>query len=275
MKRLRGWRAIGPAGTLGLSVILFMLAIAALGPIMLPTDPDAISLSETLQPPSWAHPIGTDELGRDVLVRLLHGGRVSLAVGIGTAVLAVGFGALVGAVAGYSGGWLDEIISRVVDLFLSFPLVVVALVLSAFMNLDIVGIVLLIAAFSWMSVARLVRGHVLSLREREFVIASITLGASGSRVLRSHLLPNTLPVVLVAAALLVPYAILIEAALSFLGAGIQLPTPTWGNMLQNAPRYMRDAPWLAVAPGVLITVTVASFIVLGDALRRATAGRRE
>lgn len=275
MKRLRGWRAIGPAGTLGLSVILFMLAIAALGPIVLSTDPDAIALSETLQPPSWAHPLGTDDLGRDVLVRLLHGGRVSLAVGIGTAVLAVGFGAIVGAVAGYSGGWLDEIISRAVDLFLSFPLVVVALVLSAFMNLDIVGVVLLIAAFSWMSVARLVRGHVLSLREREFVIASITLGASGSRVLRSHLLPNTLPVVLVAAALLVPFAILMEAALSYLGAGIQPPTPTWGNMLQNAPRYMRDAPWLAVAPGVLITVTVASFIVLGDSIRRATAGRRE
>jgi len=272
MSRGRWSPAIGPAAWFALLSLVLLIAVTVIGPVSFDRDPNAIALTSILEPPSLQHLFGTDEIGRDVFTRLLHGGRVSLVVGIATAALAVTVGTIVGAVAGFLGGWLDEAISRTVDMFLSFPVVPVALVASAFLTLDVVSVALLIAALSWMQVARLVRGHVLALRERDFVVAAKTLGASNARILFMHLIPNTVPVILVAATLLVPFAILLEAALSFLGHGVQPPTPTWGNMLQSAPRFMRDAPWLAVAPGLLITWTVACFTIIGGSMRRAISG---
>ena len=272
MSRRRWSPAIGPAAWFALSSLALLLIATVVGPVFFDRDPNAIALNSILEPPSMQHLFGTDELGRDVFTRLLHGGRVSLVVGITTAALAITVGTMVGAVAGFLGGWLDEAISRTVDMFLSFPVVPVALVASAFLTLDVVSVTLLISALSWMQVARLVRGHVIALRERDFVVAAETLGATNAGILFRHLIPNTVPVILVAATLLVPFAILLEAALSFLGHGVQPPTPTWGNMLQSAPRFMRDAPWLAVAPGLLITWTVASFTIIGDTMRRVMSG---
>ena len=272
MSRRRWSPAVGPAAWFALLSLALLIIATVVGPGFFDRDPNAIALDSILESPSLRHLFGTDELGRDVFTRLLHGGRVSLVVGIATAALAVTFGTMVGAVAGFLGGWLDEAISRTVDMFLSFPVVPVALVASAFLTLDVVSVTLLIAALSWMQVARLVRGHVIALRERDFVVAAETLGATRTGILLRHLIPNTVPVILVAATLLVPFAILLEAALSFLGHGVQPPTPTWGNMLQSAPRFMRDAPWLAVAPGLLITWTVACFTIMGDTMRRVTSG---
>lgn len=272
MSRGRWSPAIGPAAWFALLSLVLLIVVTVIGPVSFDRDPNAIALTSILEPPSLQHLFGTDDLGRDVFARLIHGGRVSLIVGIATAALAVTVGTMVGAVAGFLGGWLDEAISRTVDMFLSFPVVPVALVASAFLTLDVFSVALLIAALSWMQIARLVRGHVLALRERDFVVAAKTLGASNARVLFMHLIPNTVPVILVAATLLVPFAILLEAALSFLGHGVQPPTPTWGNMLQSAPRFMRDAPWLAVAPGLLITWTVACFTIIGNSMRRVMSG---
>ena len=272
MSRGRWSPAIGPAAWFALLSLVLLIVVTVIGPVSFDRDPNAIALTSILEPPSLQHLFGTDDLGRDVFTRLIHGGRVSLIVGIATAALAVTVGTMVGAVAGFLGGWLDEAISRTIDMFLSFPVVPVALVASAFLTLDVFSVALLIAALSWMQVARLVRGHVLALRERDFVVAAKTLGASNARILFMHLIPNTVPVILVAATLLVPFAILLEAALSFLGHGVQPPTPTWGNMLQSAPRFMRDAPWLAVAPGLLITWTVACFTIIGNSMRRVMSG---
>jgi peptide/nickel transport system permease protein len=265
------WRRFraNPLALFGLIAIAILALSAVLAPWLAPYDPNAVNPREALQPPSPQHWLGTDDLGRDVLSRLLFAGQVSLLIGLGTALCAVILGALFGALAGYYGRGLDTAISGLVNLGLSIPVVPLALVFSAFVQITPLRLTLILAAVSWMGTARLVRGEFLTLRSTQFTEAARSIGASNLRIIRRHLLPNAVAPIVVSATLLVAYAILIESSLSFLGFGLQPPTATWGNMLFNAQRYLRNAVWLAIFPGLLITLTVASINFIGDGLREA------
>ena len=253
----------------GSAVFLVLIALtAALAPWMAPHDPYAI-LDRPLAPPGGATALGTDYVGRDILSRLLYASRVSLSVGIGAAILTVLIGTLIGALAGFYGGRIDLVLSGLVNLMLSIPTLPLALVISAFVEIDLPLLILVIGGVSWTGVSRIVRAEVLSLREREFVIGARALGARDGRLVRRHILINAVPPIIVAATLQVATAILAESALSYLGYGIQPPIASWGNMLQNAQRYLRTMPELAIYPGLLISLTVVSINFLGDALRDA------
>ena len=252
----------------GAVVVLLLVALAALAPWVAPRDPLYIDMDHKFARPGEAgFVLGADELGRDVLSRLLHAGRVSLAVGLITAVIAVLVGSVLGAVAGFYGGAADTLIMRVVDVLLSMPTIFLLLALSAFLKPTMLTITLIIGLNSWMSVARMVRGQVLSLKEQEFVLAARTAGAGARRLILRQLMPNAVAPVLVAAT--VATAILLESSLSYLGYGIQPPTASWGNMLNNAQTYVLYAPWVAVYPGAMISLTVLSFNFAGDGLRDA------
>ncbi|MBI1297757.1 ABC transporter permease subunit [bacterium] len=265
------WRRFrrNPLALFGLVVLLLLGLSAIFAPALAPFDPNEINPYDALQPPNAVHWLGTDDLGRDVLSRLLFAGRVSLMVGIGSATIAVLIGTVLGAMAGYYGGAVDKVIARFIDVVLSLPVVPLALVISAFTQITPLRLTLILAAVSWMGVARLVRGEFLELRSAQFTDAARSTGASNLRIIFRHLLPNAISPIVVAATLLVAYAILIESALSFLGFGLQPPTASWGNMLYNAQRYLRNAAWLAVFSGVVITLTVASINFVGDGLREA------
>lgn len=259
---------IYPLAVLG-GIILALLAIVAIFANQLaPYDPYATSLN-VLQPPSQAHLMGTDDVGRDILSRLILGARVSLSVGLGSSILTVIIGLVLGMMAGYFGGWIDLAISTFINVMLSIPIFPLALVLGAFLDTDLRFMVLIIGLLSWMGMARIARAEVLSLRSREFVAASSALGSSDFQIIRRHILPNMWNAVIVTETLLVANGILLEAALSYLGYGIQPPMPSWGNMLQNAQRYLRMYPGLAIYPGALISLTVISINFLGDGLRDA------
>ena len=239
------------------------------GSVGLP-DPLDIRLGHKFSRPlSQGHLLGADELGRDVLSRLLHAGRISLTVGLAAMGVTVVFGALVGAVAGYCRGWIDSTLLRVTDAMLSFPPIFMLLALAAFVRPSLYSMTAIIGVTSWMDVTRMVRGQMLSLREQEFVVSAEGLGASGARIMLRHLLPNTVGIIAVAATLAVARAILLESYISFLGYGIQPPLASWGNMLNNAQSYFATAPWVAIFPGVMITLAVTSFNFLGDGLRDA------
>jgi peptide/nickel transport system permease protein len=265
------WRRFrrNPLALFGLTVLILLGISAIFAPVLAPFDPNEVNPYDALQPPNRVHWLGTDDLGRDVLSRLLFAGRVSLLVGLGSATIAVLIGTLLGALAGYYGGVVDKIIARFIDTVLSLPVVPLALVISAFTQITPLRLTLILAAVSWMGVARLVRGEFLELRSAQFTDAARSTGASNLRIIFVHLLPNAISPIVVAATLLVAYAILIESALSFLGFGLQPPTASWGNMLYNAQRYLRNAAWLAVFSGVVITLTVASINFVGDGLREA------
>jgi peptide/nickel transport system permease protein len=256
--------AIGAAGCLGL---LGALALAA--PWLAPRAPDAVDLRAVLQPPGPAGWLGTDEIGRDVLSRVLHAGRASLALGVGVALVAVGVGGALGALAGYWRGVADAAVSAAVDALLSIPPLGLAMVVAALLPLSPGRLVLLLAALSWTTVARLVRGQVLVLTAQPFVESARALGAAPVRILARHVVPNLLAPVLVAGTLLVANAILVESALSFLGFGLPPPMATWGGMLHAAQVHFTEAPWLGVFPGLAILVAVASVNFLGDGLREA------
>jgi peptide/nickel transport system permease protein len=258
---------LATAGAVGVFVLV---ALAALAPWVAPRDPLYIDMDHKFARPGEAgFVLGADELGRDLLSRLLHAGRVSLAVGLITALIAVLVGSVLGAVAGFYGGALDTAIMRVVDVLLSIPTIFLLLALSAFLKPTMLTITLIIGLNSWMSVARMVRGQVLSLKEQEFVLAARAAGAGARRLIVRQLLPNAVAPVLVAATLTVATAILLESSLSYLGYGIQPPTASWGNMLNNAQSYVLYAPWVAVYPGAMISLTVLSFNFAGDGLRDA------
>jgi peptide/nickel transport system permease protein len=265
------WRRFrrNPLALFGLTVLILLGISAIFAPALAPFDPNEVNPYDALQPPNRVHWLGTDDLGRDVLSRLLFAGRVSLLVGVGSATIAVLIGTLLGALAGYYGGLVDRLIARFIDTMLSLPVVPLALVISAFTQITPLRLTLILAAVSWMGVARLVRGEFLELRSAQFTDAARSTGASNLRIIFVHLLPNAISPIVVAATLLVAYAILIESALSFLGFGLQPPTASWGNMLYNAQRYLRNAAWLAVFSGVVITLTVASINFVGDGLREA------
>lgn len=249
-------------------ILALLVGASALAPVISRYDPDAASLN-ILAPPSPEHPLGTDDVGRDLLSRLLHAGRISLSVGFGAAVLTVAIGVLVGAPAGYYGGRVDALLSALINVMLAIPILPLALVLSSFVQTNLTFVILIIGGLSWPAVARIIRAEFLSLREREFVDAARVLGAGSGRIIFLHILPNTLAPIIVAATLQVANAILLESALSFLGYGVQPPQASWGNMLQDAQRYLRTVPELAVYPGALISLTVISINFLGDGLREA------
>jgi len=269
------WHRLGrnPIAVGGTLIIIVLALSAFFAPQLAPYRPFEIDLTNLLSPPSGNHWLGTDELGRDLLSRLLYAGRISLFVGVSTAVVAVAFGGVVGLFAGYYGGVVDYLTCRMIDTLLSFPILALGLVIAGFMTITPVSLVFIIASLSWMSPARLVRAEVLSLRQRDFVEAARAVGAGNLRIIFYHLLPNTVAPALVTVTLLVAHAILIESALSFLGFGIQPPDPSWGNMLYTAQRYVRDAPWMGIFPGLMIALTVMSINFLGDGLREAVDPR--
>ncbi len=269
------------------ALVLVALALAALAaPLVeaaLGVDASAVDLLARFEGRSTAHPLGADELGRDVLVRLLYGGRVSLFIALVTALAVAVIGTIIGLVAGYYGSWADAVLMRVTDGVIALPLLPLLIVLAAVdmskiplvaalaesENASLYRIVLIITLVGWTTVARLVRGTALSLREREYVLAARGMGASGFRIMATHILPNTVSPIIVATTLSVGNIILFEAVLSFLGLGIQPPIPSWGNMLNNAQELIYEAPALAFYPGVLIFLTVIAFNFLGDGLQDA------
>jgi peptide/nickel transport system permease protein len=260
---------VNPLAYAALIVLGLIVAGAVLAPLLSPFDKDKIDLTKQYLPPSLDHPFGTDDLGRDIFVRVMHGGRVSLAVGFLAMGVALLLGLLAGGIAGYYGGFVDTLIMRSVDLMLSVPVFFVILFLSATITPGIVMICLLIGMTQWMEVARLVRAVVITTKELEFVDAAKILGYSDKRIIARHLLPHTTAPVLVAITLGLAQAIIIESALSFLGFGVQPPTPSWGAMLQNAQGYLSTCPWIAVFPGLMIFLTVVCCNVLADFLGEA------
>ncbi len=251
-------------------VIILLVLLATLAPWVAPRDPLYIDMAYKFAAPGQAgFLLGADELGRDVLSRLLHAGRVSLAVGLLTALIAVIVGSVLGALAGYYGGTIDAIIMRLVDVLLSMPTIFLLLALAAFLKPTVFTITLIIGLNSWMSVARMVRGQILSIKQQEFIMAARAMGSNDRRLIFRELLPNAMAPVLVAATLNVATAVLLESSLSYLGYGIQPPTASWGNMLNNAQTYVLYAPWVAIYPGIMITLTVLSFNFAGDGLRDA------
>lgn len=252
----------------GLSIVVGMFLVAALTPV-LAGDPAAIDVSKSLLSPRLGHPLGTDDLGRDVLARIMYGARISLLVGFVAVGIATIIGVLLGALAGFYSGWVDVVIMRFVDIMLCFPAFFLILAVIAFLEPSIWNIMAIIGLTSWMGVARLVRAEFLSLRERDFVLAARSLGASDMRMIFRHLLPNALSPVIVSATLGVAGAILVESALSFLGIGVQPPTPSWGNMLIVGKQTLGEAWWLSVFPGLAILITVLGYNLLGEGLRDA------
>jgi peptide/nickel transport system permease protein len=252
-----------------IAVILLVLLVlmAIIGPYLVAYAPDALDLDSLRQPPGKAHLLGTDSKGRDILSRVVSGARISLSVGIIASALSLGIGIFFGLIAGYFGGAVDAFLSQVFDIFLAFPSLLLAIGISAVMTPGLTSAMLAITLVGWAGFARLVRGITLSLKEQTYVEASQALGASSARILYKHILPNALPLILVAGSLRVGGFILLEAALSFLGLGVQPPTPTWGSMISLNRVYINSAPWMVIFPGLAISVTVISFNVLGDFLR--------
>jgi peptide/nickel transport system permease protein len=250
-------------------VVLCLAMLAVLAPLIAPWDPNRPDVKKILDAPSKQHPFGTDQLGRDVLSRMLWGARVSLAVGFVSVGIAAAIGIMLGAAAGYHGGMIDAMIMRLVDLILVFPRFFLLLAVLAFLKPSIWTIMAVIGLTGWMGVARLVRAEFLALKEREFVLWSQAVGAGAIRIIWRHILPNAMAPVLVAMTLGIPAAILTESGLSFLGLGVQPPRATWGNMLTEGKDTIELAWWLSVYPGLAILITVLSYNLFGEGIRDA------
>ena len=276
-RNIQGFFPQKPLALLGLITLIVIVLAVAFGPIFYRVPIDEINFSQTMACPSWQHPLGTNDLGQDQLSRLLIGGRISLAVGVSAMAVSLTLGTLIGAIAGYFGGWWDVILMRITDLFLALPqLPLVLLVVYLFREPVtratspekgiFILVVLLIGLLNWMSVARLVRGNILRLREMEFIKAAIAMGAGSPHIIWRHLLPNVLNLIIVAASLAVGNAIITESTLSFLGLGFPPDVPTWGQMLYTAKDYLETAPLMAIFPGLAIFLTVLSVNYLGDGI---------
>ena len=254
---------------LGLSGVVILLLLAIFAPLMAPFDPATPNRHAILLAPCWQHPLGTDDVGRDVFSRMLYGARVSLQVGLVAAGISTLLGVLLGALAGYYGGWVEGLIMRFTDLMLCFPTFFLILAVIAILEPSIINIMVIIGLTSWMGVARLVRAEFLTLKQREYVLAARSLGAGDIRIMLWHLLPNAIAPVLVAASLSVAGAILLESGLSFLGLGVQPPDPSWGNILRQSKDNLEIAWWLSVFPGLAILLTVLAYNLLGEGIRDA------
>lgn len=257
----------------GICVLLvFILSIFAA--LFAPYDPSTIDTKNILVGPSLSHPLGTDDLGRDVLSRMLWGGRVSLKVGFVAVGIATIIGVLLGSLAGYYGGWIDSMIMRVVDIMLSIPTIFLVLTVIAILEPSIINIMIVIGLTSWMEPARLIRAEFISIKEREFVVAARALGAADNRIMLRHILPNGLSPILVSATMGIGAAILVESALSFLGLGVQPPTPSWGSLLSSGKDNIEIAWWLSAFPGLAILLTVLGYNLLGEGIRDALDPRQ-
>jgi peptide/nickel transport system permease protein len=279
-----GWRAnrtlrrflAHRLAVIGLVIIALMTLACVVGPWIVPYDQLYIDIRARFAPPmTGGHIFGTDPLGRDIAARLFMAGRVSMLVGFSAMVISTVIGTLVGVLAGYHGGRIGTVLMRIVDGFLSFPSIFLLLALAAFVKPSPLMITVIIAVTSWMEVARIVEAEVRSLRERDFILAARMLGLSNNHIMFRELLPNIAGPIIVAATLTIAKAILLEAYISFLGYGIQPPLPSWGNMLNGAQQYLEKAPWLAIVPGVAITLAVAGFNFVGDGLRDALDARSD
>jgi peptide/nickel transport system permease protein len=257
--------------------VLAFLVLASVFAFATPYNPTDQEPTNSFQKSTLAHWFGTDELGRDIFTRILYGGRVSLTVGLVSTFLSVALGIVVGALSGYFGGWVDTLLMRITDAFLTFPTIFVLIILGAYLREQqvpwlknsVLVVIIIIAALSWMWPARLVRGLFLVLREREFVTASRALGGSHLRIIVQHILPNCIGPILVSGTLQMASAIITESGLSYLGFGVQPPTPTWGSILATAQNQVFRAPWVAFYPGVMIFITVMTINYIGDGLRDA------
>lgn len=266
------WRA--PGGRLGALTLLAIVLAALAGPSFLPDPAVMHDVMAPSQPPGTAHLLGTDALSRDVLARTVHGARVSLGIAGIAVVVSIVLGTLVGALSGYAGGWIDTVTMRLVDAGLAIPrLIILLLLVLVWERIPVVTLAVIIGATGWLGTSRMVRGEILRLRELDFVLAARALGASGPRIIFRHLIPNTAGPIAVSATLGVADVILLEAGLSFLGLGVQPPTPSWGGMILDARPELLSAPWTSLAPGVAILVTVLAVNLVGDALRAAVDPR--
>lgn len=266
-----------PGAVLG-AIVLIIIILASLFAFLSPYDPNESDISSRLEPPSLQHPFGTDALGRDLLTRCLYGGRISLFVGFTVMVITLLIGIPIGMVAGFFGGWLDDILMRIIDAFLSLPSLLILILLSAILREvdfpllkanSVITIALVIGILSWMTIARLVRAVFLSGREMDYVNAARALGASSILIMLSEILPNGFGPIIVDATLEIGYAIMEESGLSFLGFGIMPPTASWGTLLSDAQQHLTKHPWLAIFPGLMIFFTIISINYIGDGLRDA------
>ncbi len=255
-----------------LVMLVFVLSIFAPG--IAPYDPAKIDIKNILVGPGWSHLLGTDDLGRDVLSRMLWGGRISLEVGFVAVGIATIIGIILGSIAGFYGGWIDSAVMRAVDIMLSIPTIFLVLAVIAILEPSIINIMVVIGLTSWMEPARLIRAEFISLKEREFVIAARAIGAADGRIIMKHVLPNGLSPILVSATMGIGGAILIESALSFLGLGVQPPTPSWGSLLSSGKDNIEIAWWLSAFPGLAILVTVLGYNLLGEGIRDALDPRQ-
>jgi peptide/nickel transport system permease protein len=252
------------------ALVLLTLCLAGLAaPLVAPVDPLTVTLQERLRPPDAAHPLGRDALGRDVLSRLLHGARVSFVVGVATLTISLLIGVSLGALAGWSGGWIDEALVRLIDVFLAFPGLLLAIALAAVLGPSLSNVVLALSLLGWPGYARLTRAEVASLRRREFVSAAQALGARPIRIVLAHVLPLAVPTLLVQATFGMAGAIVAEASLSFLGLGVAPPTPSWGGMIAEGRTFLLVAPHVTLFPGLALATTVLALQLLGDGLRDA------
>ena len=249
-------------------MILLLFTAASFLAFLYPVDPNAISVTERLVKPGFTHPFGTDDMGRDYFARSLYGGRISLLIGLMSMILSSLIGVTIGAISGFIGGKVDAVLMRFVDALMSLPTFLIMIVMNAYLKPGIQNVVIIIGLLTWMSIARIVRGETISLKEREYVVYSLVSGQKKIKVILSHILPNIMPTIIVAATMNIAQAILMESALSFFGLGIHPPTASWGSMLNNAQRYITNAPYLAIFPGLLILLTVISFHYIGEVLRK-------
>lgn len=255
---------------LGVIIVGLFVFLAVFGEVLAPHDPYAADITNSkLLAPSLTHPFGTDELGRDVFSRIMTGTRVSMQVALIVLGFAVTFGTVVGLIAGYFGGWVDEVLMRLTDMFLAFPALILAVAIAASLGRNLRNTMIALATVFWPWYARLVRAQVLSIKEREFVQAAHSIGMSRSRIMLRHILPNAASVIIIQLTLDVGYAILATSSLSFIGLGAQPPSPEWGTMMSTARNYFRDAWWYMAFPGLALTLTVLAFNLLGDGLQDA------
>jgi peptide/nickel transport system permease protein len=255
---------------LGSIIVMSVVLVAVLAPVISPYDPNEMNMAKRLQGPSSEHLLGTDQFGRDLFTRLIYGSRVSLEVGLISVGIAMTIGVVLGLISGYYGGWIDSLIMRIVDIFLSFPVILLAIAFVAALGPSIINVMIALGLVYWTNYARVVRSSVLSIKEEEYVQAAKTVGASDLRIIFVYILPNALAPIVVVATLGLGTAIVAEATLSFLGLGVQPPEASWGWTLSFGLKFLRDAPYLSIFPGLAIMLSVLGFNLLGDGLRDLT-----